>query len=37
MDEEQRALKVLAMDTYDKLNRITSADETMVLYKFLLD
>ena len=30
MDKEQTALKVLAMDTYDSLNRINSVDETMV-------
>ena len=30
MNEEQTALKVLATDTYDNLNRINSADETIV-------
>ena len=28
MDEEQTALKLLATDTYDSLNRINSMDET---------
>ena len=30
VDEEQTAIKVLATDTYDNLNRINSADETKV-------
>ena len=30
MDDEQRALKVLATDTYDNLNRINAADEITV-------
>ena len=30
MDEEQTALKVLATDTYDSLNRINSVDETII-------
>ena len=30
MNEEQTALKVLAADTYDNLNRINSVDEIIV-------
>ena len=30
MDEEQTALKVLATDTFENLNRINSVDETIV-------
>ena len=32
MDEEQTALTVLTTDIYDNLNRINSADETIVYH-----